>query len=292
MRTAIVVLLGLTACEAAPRDEMAATGSRPDTIDTLAVDDALLADINPDIELRFQIKGTNRPTLKVRDLIARLEVREVEIDDPNHKKEKRFAVIPLLPVLLDGLGLDESALADTKIVMEARDGYASPVDGKILTATGAWLALDDLSVPGWETIGEKKADPAPLYVVWTGDRDPHLYPWPWALSLVRTVSEDEEYGAADPGESASALAKSGHTLFLKGCIRCHAMNRAGGRLGPELNVPQSIVEYRPVSQIKDYIRNPLTFRYGNMPANPHLSEADLDALVAYFETMKSRKVSP
>jgi len=46
------------------------------------------------------------------------------------------------------------------------------------------------------------------------------------------------------------------------------MNREGGRVGPELNVPQSIVEYRPEAQIKAYIRNPLQFRYGHMPPQP------------------------
>ncbi|MEO1173838.1 MAG: cytochrome c, partial [Myxococcota bacterium] len=106
---------------------------------------------------------------------------------------------------------------------------------------------------------------------------------------VRTVDSEEEFAAAGPGDGASAQVRAGHALFMKGCIRCHAMNRAGGRLGPELNVPQSIVEYRPIEQIKAYILNPTTFRYGNMPANPHLSDADLDALIAYFQAMKDRK---
>ena len=38
------------------------------------------------------------------------------------------------------------------------------------------------------------------------------------------------------------------------------------------NVPQSIVEYRPEAQIRAYIRNPLTFRYGAMPPHPHLDD--------------------
>ena len=62
--------------------------------------------------------------------------------------------------------------------------------------------------------------------------------------------------------------------------------------GPELNVPQSIVEYRPEPQIRAYIRDPRTFRYGNMPPHPHLSDADLDALLAYFRAMKDRKHDP
>jgi cytochrome c1 len=67
------------------------------------------------------------------------------------------------------------------------------------------------------------------------------------------------------------------------------VNREGGRVGPELNVPQSIIEYRPEAQIRAYIKNPQSFRYGNMPAHPSMTDAELDDLVAYFRAMKDRK---
>jgi cytochrome c1 len=73
-------------------------------------------------------------------------------------------------------------------------------------------------------------------------------------------------------------------------MACHAVNGEGGTVGPDLNIPQSIVEYRPdVAQLKAYIKNPATFRYGQMPSNDYLSDEDLDALVAYFRAMKDRK---
>ena len=77
--------------------------------------------------------------------------------------------------------------------------------------------------------------------------------------------------------------------FRDHCIKCHAINREGGRVGPELNVPQSIVEYRPEEQIRAYIRNPATFRYGAMPPHPGLREAEMDALIAYFRAMSTHK---
>jgi hypothetical protein len=70
------------------------------------------------------------------------------------------------------------------------------------------------------------------------------------------------------------------------------VNGEGGTVGPDLNVPQSIVEYRPVEQIKAYIKDPATFRYGNMPAHPHLDAGELDGLIAYFETMRHAKHDP
>ena len=41
-----------------------------------------------------------------------------------------------------------------------------------------------------------------------------------------------------------------------------------------------------------FVRDPQSFRYTSMPANPHLSDADLDALVAYFRAMSQRKRDP
>jgi len=88
------------------------------------------------------------------------------------------------------------------------------------------------------------------------------------------------------------MARAGYDIFRGECIACHAINREGGTVGPELNVPQSIVEYRPAEQIKAYIRDPATFRYTSMPAHPHLSDQQLDALLAYFTAMKALKHDP
>ena len=84
----------------------------------------------------------------------------------------------------------------------------------------------------------------------------------------------------------------GFNTFKKRCLKCHAINQEGGAVGPELNVPQSIIEYRPEAHIKAYISDPATFRYGGMPAHPDLTEAMLDDLIAYFRAMSVRKHDP
>ena len=84
----------------------------------------------------------------------------------------------------------------------------------------------------------------------------------------------------------------GYALFQKSCASCHAINGEGGKVGPDLNVPRSIVEYRPIPEIRAYIRNPEATRYTSMPAHPGLSEDDLDALIAYFSAMSQRKQDP
>ena len=124
-------------------------------------------------------------------------------------------------------------------------------------------------------------------------RDLTTHPRPWQLAAIEIVAFEKRFAHTLPqGLPANAPAWRGLALFRGECIRCHAINREGGRTGPELNVPQSIVEYRPEPQIRAYIRDPRTFRYGNMPPHPGLTDADLDALLAYFRAMKDRKVDP
>ena len=85
---------------------------------------------------------------------------------------------------------------------------------------------------------------------------------------------------------------SGYALFQRSCASCHAINGEGGKIGPDLNVPRSIVEYRPIDQIKAYIRDPQATRYTSMPGHPGLTEGDLDALIAYLTAMSERKHDP
>ena len=74
-------------------------------------------------------------------------------------------------------------------------------------------------------------------------------------------------------------------------FRCQVSGKSGEK-PQELNVPQSIIEYRPEAHIKAYISDPATFRYGGMPAHPDLTEAMLDDLIAYFRAMSVRKHDP
>jgi mono/diheme cytochrome c family protein len=131
--------------------------------------------------------------------------------------------------------------------------------------------------------------------VWSGadQRDTHRYPWPYQLVQIEATSLARTYPYTVPtGAAEGSPAREGYEIFKRECISCHAINGEGGKVGPDLNVPRSIVEYRPEQQIKEYVRDPATFRYSSMPAHPHLTDAHLDALIAYFEAMSRLKHDP
>jgi cytochrome c1 len=63
------------------------------------------------------------------------------------------------------------------------------------------------------------------------------------------------------------------------------MNQQGGKVGPDLNAPRSIVTYRSEYMIKEFIKHPSVYRYTQMPDYPDLTVQDLNNLIAYFRYM-------
>jgi mono/diheme cytochrome c family protein len=245
--------------------------------------------------LTFAREGKVVETLPIAALAQRDTERTLETRDPYYQAQKRFRGVPLAPVLAAAYGVKEAALRDAAFVLRAKDGYAVTLAGRRIVDDGAFLAFDDVDAPGFAPVGPRKVSPAPAYLAWPngagGDLETH--PRPWQLERIDWVDPAALYPHARPsGVADDSAAMRGFRLFRERCIRCHAINREGGSVGPELNVPQSIVNYWPVAQIRAYVRNPLTFRYGAMPPNPDLSDAQLDALIAYFETMAKQPFDP
>ena len=61
-------------------------------------------------------------------------------------------------------------------------------------------------------------------------------------------------------------------------------------MGPELNVPQNVTEYRDEAFLRAWIKNPFTFRVSAMPPSPQLSDADVTSLLRYLASMKGSKI--
>jgi mono/diheme cytochrome c family protein len=227
-------------------------------------------------QLRFARDGVLQQSVERDALVAGCAPVRIQIKDPYYQREKTFRACPFHRVLALGFG-DAILDPQANVFLRALDGYTQTASVERLRGAGA------------------QVDPAPYYLVWTGDsqQDLHQYPWPYQLAQIDIAPFEREYPHTLPaGVPPGKPAWTGFEIFRTQCVICHAVNGEGGRVGPELNVPRSIVEYRPVEQIRDYIRDPGSFRHTSMPSHRHLDAAELDALITYFRAMSTRKHDP
>jgi cytochrome c2 len=254
----------------------------------------LAASLGHAATLEFVRDGTTVRRLDDAALARTCEPRTIEVDDPYYETRKRYRACPLAAVIQAGFETPVDRLDTEDVVFRALDGYAKPSTPARLAEDGGWLAFGEAG-GAFAPMGRRALDPGPFYVVWTKpeQRDTHRYPWPYQLATIELTSLAKKFPHTVPdGLATGDPGWRGFTIFRSDCVACHSVNTEGGTVGPELNVPRSIVEYWPADQVKAYIRNPASFRYGNMPAHEHLSDGDLDALVAYFRAMQTRKHDP
>lgn len=109
-----------------------------------------------------------------------------------------------------------------------------------------------------------------------------------AYSLIQSFfytpqSEGEGHAKGTENDDLIALGKS--SFNTQGCLACHSLNYAGGVLGPALD---NVGLRRDKGWLKEHFIEPhklvpATF----MPSFAHLSEREVDALVAYMESLGS-----
>jgi len=236
--------------------------------------------------LEYRIGERVVRTLDLAQLRSTLTTHDVELYDPHYEKKKRFRAFAIADVLNAGFGDNWRSPDFTEVVFIAADGYRAVAAPIKLTESGGYLAIADLDQPnGWEPLNRNEADPGPFYLVWLGEHQTtaNAYPWPWQVVGISMVDFREQYPAVYPqGAPEESQAMSGYEIFRDRCVRCHAMNRQGGKVGPDLNAPMSITEYRSPMMIREFIRHPSRYRYSHMPDHGDLSDQNLNDLIEYF----------
>ncbi len=224
--------------------------------------------------------------------------------DPAYEgRAKRYAGFPLERVL---------ALAGVRptggevLYFVASDGYratmSQPADDPRVRGTVAFADLD-AGAAGWEPVkhGSASVSPAPFYLVWSSADSAGALsrPWPYQLARIEVVDPrrtfDRIYPAGLPEDHPVQRGFRAFAIESRGgdqCVACHALNRQGGTVGPELNVPRNVTEYRDEATLRAFILDARSFRAGTAmpPFQGKLTDQELSDILAYLRWMRAHKV--
>ncbi len=247
-------------------------------------------------ELRVDL-GHGAKMWSTAQLLARTDARTVTIpDDVAFRRAMHYRAVPLR-ALLPGLR------ADQHLQFVATDGFAAEIPAAVILnhqGAEAWLAIEDPAQP-WPPSADSGKRAGPFYLVWTHPRAAHVgtEQWPYQLAAIRALLDvDARFPAIVPPADASAEVRQGFAVFKRTCFACHTMNGAGdAKLGPDLNLPYNPTEYLRADLLRGFIRNPQSLhrwpgaKMQGFPTTKEMSDADLDAVLAYLRYMAQHKAA-
>jgi mono/diheme cytochrome c family protein len=248
-------------------------------------------------ELHIDV-GPNARVWTTQQLLSRPDAQRVTIqDDVAFHRTMIYRAVPLralLPQMSHG----------DRLKFVANDGFSVDIAvDTLLNPSGAqaWLAVEEPERP-WPSLPGNKGNAGPFYVVWTNPAAAQISSeqWPYQLARIERVQDAAaRFPATAPAASvpASSPVRRGYAVFQRTCFACHTLNGEGdARMGPDLNIPHSPTEYLSAERLRAFIRNPQSLRRwpeGRMtgfPTQASLSDADLDAVIAYLKYMAQHKV--
>ncbi len=218
--------------------------------------------------------------------------------DPVYRSQKKYRAYPLRPVIQDLAKHYNGDLMQAVLVLTAIDGYKVSMTYTDAVEEDGYLAFNDVSAAPkkWTPFkfGDTEMTPAPFYLVWTKPNiDKWRYPWPFQLNTISIQPAEVYFGKAAPN-SQEKIVKQGFAVFSRYCIRCHAVNDSGGKVGPELNAPQNITDLYGTEILTKLILNaPLYRKNTKMPVFKEiLTTSQVDSILAYLKAMKSPLPQP
>jgi mono/diheme cytochrome c family protein len=232
--------------------------------------------------------ASGKKSVALSELRRRAGDREVMVDDHYLKRRVSYRALPLAALLRAWA----PAASYDEILFHCADGYearASRADLEQGRLDSFYLAYGEGGERFRSMIeqGKERISPEPFYAVSTDPNGYATLSWPYEVIGVEFIRFAEKYPGLLPDPVAqNRVARAGFDLFRKECLRCHSLNLRGGEIGPELNVPRNITEYRDEAYLRDFIRNASAFRArSKMPPFTALSDEQLQALIAYLRAM-------
>jgi cytochrome c2 len=244
-----------------------------------------------------EVPASDSLTIDLLDLRDRGLLKVTQIvsikPDPVYHKNKRFNALPLKDILEKYSSIKRMNAADLKVVFECEDGYKPEMPLEILLSAKAFLAVSDVdALKGreWEILlkNGQESKMEPFYVVYEGvSGDDLSYKWPYNLVKIHLAPLHENDEALKP-KNKSTLA--GYEIFKNRCQTCHAINKIGGKMGPELNYPKSVTEYWKTDDLKAFIQNPASYRYNVKMPTLGIKPEEANAVVKYLSYMSEHKL--
>jgi mono/diheme cytochrome c family protein len=243
--------------------------------------------------------GHGARTWTTAQLLARPDLQNVTIPiDVAFQRTMHYRAVPLR-ALLAGLQPGDP------LQFVASDGFSVDIPAATLLnqeGAQAWLAIEDPKQP-WPPLPDKKGDAGPFYVVWTRPAAAGISTEQWPYQLVR-IERTQDAATRFPATAivasvpADSEIRRGYAVFQRTCFACHTLNGQGdAHMGPDLNIPHNPTDYLSDDMLRAFIRNPQSLRQwpeGKMvgfPTQDALSDADLDAVIAYLHYMAQHKIA-
>lgn len=227
-------------------------------------------------------------TLSLEALRDRLETHEIEVINPDLGRLVRYLTFSLADVL----NLMEANDAED-LVFLCLDGYKSNTAAANVKSLDLRLAYGEDGLPGkWSLIptGKTMSNPAPFMVISANTSDPKIFSWPFQMNQIEVVSFAKKFPRMLPsGVRENSKVARGFSVFREQCVKCHSVNLQGGEIGPELNIPKSITEYRSTRFLRQWLHDPEQFRARARMPSPNLTPKEIDEVIAYLRHMAYHK---
>lgn len=237
--------------------------------------------------------GTSEKKLTLGELKSRFGAESVQVDDYYLQRPMRYNALNLKKMLTafaaESPGFDE-------FIFRCADGYLAHVsraDFEVGKLDSFYLAFGEAGDAFKTDIPQGKAEisPEPFYAVATEKAGFSTLSWPYELVAIELVNFKVMFPKLYfAGLEKDVVVKAGFDIFRKECLKCHSLNLQGGDIGPELNIPKNITEYRDEAYLKSFIRDASSYRAkSKMPPFLNLNDAQLKEILAYLKAMSFHK---
>jgi mono/diheme cytochrome c family protein len=239
--------------------------------------------------------GANEQRFTAGELLNRPDVVALSATGDIYHHTVVYRAVPFLALLSDTV----DPKFDT-IEMEGRDGFVSEIPFALIErgAIGGSIAYIAVEDPAhlWPPLPQKTETAGPFYLIWGNPEKSAIAreQWPYQLTRLTFVESPVHRWpqiAVPATTAAKAPARHGQDVFIVQCLPCHRLNGGGASdTGPGFGRPMFPTQYLTDAGLRAIIRDPKAVR--TWPAQQMIgfnkriiSDADLDALVAYLHTM-------